>query len=419
MREKEIMYYAKKVIVVFLIISMIFGYMPKNIFADNKGNPDYVEFNATRLGQENVLSGRNIGISYNFKLTGVQTGFQNVKLIAKNDNDSNIATITMADKLDSNTIIQNNSSFSMCSYGNIRTGTDFSGVVNIVFPRDPGFVDYTKTITLIFSGQYKNLSGEVEDFLKEQTISFNVSTEPEIIPYSSKTDFRLLLREGSYEWYVKYNKFKVSNIQMRIPIDIEIQNETYSKIRVEIERTIDEINNEYLNIQDINTIENLKINSDAFTNRGYTVNVIRDPSGKTFIELERGQITEEYTNEHLYQEKIKNYPIADRDFYDEKSGINGNLFLDVQYNLIENSIPDDERESPKGSTQIVNISKYSEGYTIEKSSTGIKYTKVTNNYYNGSSSFITIFSNPKGDEMHDYDVFYSGDNINEEVFKEN
>lgn len=333
MREKEIVFYIKKVFVVLLIVSMIFGYIPNTIFADNKGNPDYVEFNATRLGQENVLSGRNVGISYNFKLTGVQTGFQNVKLIAKNDSNTNIATITMSDKLDSNTIIQNNSSFSMCSYGNIRTGTDFSGVVNIVFPRDPGFIDYTKTITLIFSGQYKNLSGEVEDFLNEQTISFDVSTEPEIIPYYSKTDFKFFYTDVNYEWYIQYNKFKVSNVTMRIPIDIETQNETYSKIRVEIERTIDENINEYFNFEDVNTIENLKINSDKFIDSGYTVNVIREPSGKTFIELERGQISDEYTNEYLYSRLTTNsWPNYDT------------LFLDIQYNFIENSIPDNIRE---------------------------------------------------------------------------
>ena len=76
----------------------------------------------------------------------------------------------------------------------------------------------------------------------------------------------------------------------------------------------------------MNTIENLKINSDKFIDSGYTVNVIREPSGKTFIELERGQISDEYTNENLYSRLTTNsWP-----YYDT-------LYLDIQYNFIENS----------------------------------------------------------------------------------
>ena len=73
----------KMVTVIAVIFSMIAAYLPANSNADETPSVDYVAFDVECNAGSTITSGSPIAFGYDWTLSGVQTGFKNVKLTVK------------------------------------------------------------------------------------------------------------------------------------------------------------------------------------------------------------------------------------------------------------------------------------------------------------------------------------------------
>ena len=403
---------AKILLIGLMIISILISYVPGIVLADEETD-EFVKFTAQYTGNvDTVSSGRNIGINYNFKLTGIQTGFQDVMLTVK-DEDLSSAAATITAKigengLNENTSISNNGRYTTINFGNVRTGNDFSGVVNVNFAKNPTYETYQKEITLVFTGKYNHPQNGTIDFTKEVKLNTNVQTAADQIPFKAEITSSFERKrdtEITYKTLTNYNNFDVNVIKQVYLIKLSDANATYSKIVLSTSRSIaDEEQIEDLGAtispSEINLEENLII-STAYTNFsdygenfedliGYTKNIIRNPDGTTDIELIRGTQSDEYNNQELLKRS------------------NAAIKIIVEYKIVENNKGLNLKDV--GNSVITTTVKgYEEGYHQVIDMNGSVYTKGTYNQQRGYEAGYNVWSHVEGDDGYDYDLWFDAD----------
>lgn len=262
---------SKIILIILILLTMLSSYLPSIVLADNEED-EYIKYKADLLVSEDVYSGKNIGLSYNLKFAGIQTGFQDVVLTVKDEDYSSPAAKITANinenNLNSDTSVANRGRYATVNFGSVRTGTDFTGVVIINYAKDVSYQDYDKEITAVLSAKYNHPQKGLIDYVQEIKIKKTIHTAPDIVPFEAFADVNFDSKANTYANYLEtksYNDFEVRGLTQIYPIQLKTQNETYSKIVITTSRTTPE---ETINVNTLNTEEKFQVDVSAFTKHG-------------------------------------------------------------------------------------------------------------------------------------------------------
>lgn len=314
---------AKVVAVVTILLSMFATYLPLNSRAEDEAPvEDYVTFNAICAAGATVQSDASIAFNYNWRLTGVQTGFKNVHLIVENgDTQQPYANITLSDtnKLNENSVITNAGTYATVDYGNVRNGTDFSGQALVRFGGVSDFEDYTKSIKLIFEADYRDpiQGGPLQHRRIEVPITVTVQTATEVDSFAANVKIELnkfkddqtALSAGGFQQfsqdehlavhYAFYNgesEYAVDQAKASYRVKIDAENICYGKYILTLQKSKEF---DSVAIEDTNSAEALAIDLSQVPNV-FNTQIDRKSDGSTDIIL-------------TYKTKKENYTVADMD----------------------------------------------------------------------------------------------------------
>ena len=317
----------KMVTVIAILFTMIASYLPAiTNAANNEPSVDYVLFSANNANVTTVTSGQEVAFTYNWKLSGVSTGFKNVRLTVKDVDTSEKPTAIIylgnENKYNADTTVienQSNGRYSTASYGNVPNGTDFSGTAKVTFNKKAGFEDYQKTITFVFEADYKD---PIEGVTKHTTMQDEVTVT--VQPSSEKDSFSADVKIGINEYdsgligridgiefkkfgqeehlgvhYAYYNNetnYAIDKIAASYNVRINAENVCYGqyKIRLQKSKEFESVGTEFLNNE-----ENLKIDLSRVPDI-FNKQIVRNNDGTTDIIF-------------TYKTKKDNYTIDDMD----------------------------------------------------------------------------------------------------------
>lgn len=314
---------AKVVAVVTILLSMFATYLPLNSRAEDEAPvEDYVTFNATCAAGATVQSDASIAFNYNWRLTGVQTGFKNVHLIVENgDTQQPYANITLSDtnKLNENSVITNAGNYATVDYGNVRNGTDFSGQALVRFGGVSDFEDYTKSIKLIFEADYRDpiQGGPLQHRRIEVPIIVTVQTATEVDSFAANVKIELnkfkddqtALSAGGFQQFSQdehlsahyafkngESEYAIDQVRASYKVKIDAENICYGKYILTLQKSKEF---DSVAIEDTNSAEALAIDLSQVPNV-FTTQIDRKQDGSTDIIL-------------TYKTKKDNYTIEDMD----------------------------------------------------------------------------------------------------------
>ena len=382
----------EKIIAIILVIATMMSYFPMSIFAESENN-GYITFKA------NWAEGGS-------SLTTLSDTMQNIKLgvtLSKGPVFNNL-TIYAEDITEDTTLpsayIKFGSMDKTTVAGGGRTlvfdksmnsGYSAQGNLSVSFPRTEDFSEYDKTIKLTIVGEQK-LNSVVTQINEERILTVHVMPKPIVEQFSSNVDSKLTHgnitgQDGSYARYNSALDWAVSWLKVKATIPVKSANETYSKIKLNIDRTTPQ--NIEKNV--INNETNLQI--QVMSSAGYHYDIVRETDGTTYIEFTRG---EQLNN---FDENTKKYGYA-------------NIEVHFIYKVVEDT------STGTGTTLIkTNTQAYVEGVSTVKDINGTEYTKGNYSFNVERETSLNIWSNARGNRRgNDYDTWIKGNDIDEASF---
>ena len=223
MKGDKIKSFLKKFVTAIIVMTMMSVYLPiVKAFADEITNTNQykVVVGANwHNGNDSMegVSATSYKLDYNFTLTGVTSGFKNIKLYIMTDAVENVADRIEAD---SNTEAQSikNGTYSCIDFGNVASGTSISGTANVTFGSNGERLN--RTVTIRLEGEYVDpktgentfFGGEYTDQDTGDVISTEKILNAQITPCDEKYGFDAYLNKEDAENTSNANNNSVSGI---------------------------------------------------------------------------------------------------------------------------------------------------------------------------------------------------------------
>jgi hypothetical protein len=295
-----------KIIMVTLIITtMVMPFFMPIVLADNtedNSTNSYVQFTANWANgtKQNELESEKAGIlQFDLKLSGVSTGFQNLKIFATEESSS---TLPAADIQFNNTDYADNSNGRILVFeSTMNSGLDIHGDASVVFAKTKDLSEYDKVIKLTLIGEYQDPITKENKQINE-TIELNAHVKPvEGDPFHVKTDYH----NTTY-----YNKQNIDNFWQTewsttdfggdIFLKVDAKNASYLEYTINIEKNVD-------NLMDYP--ENFTIDTKELEDFGFDVTITKEDetfNNRTYkehkikVKLKYGTIDNEYKEDEVY-----------------------------------------------------------------------------------------------------------------------
>lgn len=223
MKGDKIKSFLKKIVTAIIVMTMMSVYLPiVKAFADEITNTNQykVVVGANWHNGNDSMEGvtaTSYKLDYNFTLTGVTSGFKNIKLYIMTDAVENVADRIEAD---SNTEAQSikNGTYSCIDFGNVASGTSISGTANVTFGSNGQILN--RTVTVRLEGEYVDpktgentfFGGEYTDQDTGDVISTEKILNAQITPCDENYGFNAYLNKEDAEHTSNANNNSVSGI---------------------------------------------------------------------------------------------------------------------------------------------------------------------------------------------------------------
>lgn len=374
----------EKFVAMLLIAATILSYFPASVFAEDETNNEesqYVQFTANWAdGGTAITTEDNImkNIQFNISLSGGPV-FNNLAIYAEDITENkNLPTPYISfNKMDYTKVSGDGKS--LIYDRSMNSGYSANGNLNLMFGGTNDFSEYDKTIQLTLVGESK-LNGETTQINEVRTFTVHVVPQPIIKEFSSDVTNKLSLKNKNTAMRTSATNWSLSGFSMLTTIDVDSKNETYSNIKLYIDRTTE---------QDIaksvlNNATNLSI--EVTKDAGYTYNVVRDEDGTTYVEFTRGE---------------------QLDSFDENTTKYRAASIEVKFTY---RVAEDTTQLGTGSTLVkTNVVADVEGVSTEYSKNGIEYTKGNYSYNVGKEYSLNLWSKNEGSSYsNDYDTWITG-----------
>lgn len=356
----------KIIMITVIIATMIMPFFMPIVLADNteeNSNNSYVQFTANWANgtKENNLESEKAGtIQFDLKLSGVSTGFQNLKIFATEETSSTLPASKI--KFNKTDYADNSNGRILVFDSTMNSGLDIHGDATVVFSKTEDLSEYDKVIKFTLVGEYQDPVTKENKQINE-TIELNAHVKPvEGDPFNINT---------SYDNANYYNKKDIDNFWQTewettefggdIYLNVKAKNASYLEYEINIEKNIDDLMDHPENFTiDTKELEDFGFNvtitkqDETFGNRTYKEHKIK-------IKLQYGTLNNEYKEDEIYN-------------------INQIFKIPVKYKVKENIID----KWFGGILEFTyNISGYGQGYTIINSKNGKSANAMETYEYTG------------------------------------
>lgn len=298
----------KIIMVTVIIATMIMPFFMQIVLADNteeNSNDNYVQFTANWANgtkQNNLESEKAGTIQFNLKLSGVSTGFQNLKIFATEESSSSLPSSTI--KFNKTDYADNSNGRILVFDSTMNSGLDIHSDLTVVFAKTKDLSEYDKVIKLTLVGEYQDPVTKENKVINE-TIELNAHVTPvEGDPFNVNTTYN----DTTY-----YNKENIDNFWQTewattefggdIYLTVNAKNASYLEYTINIEKNINDLMDYPQNFTiDTKELEDFGFNvtitkeDETFGNRTYKEHKIK-------VKLQYGTLNNEYKENEVYNIK--------------------------------------------------------------------------------------------------------------------
>ena len=298
----------KIIMVTVIIATMIMPFFMPIVLADNteeNSNDNYVQFTANWANgtkQNNLESEKAGTIQFDLKLSGVSTGFQNLKIFATEESSSSLPSSTI--KFNNTDYADNSNGRILVFDSTMNSGLDIHSDLTVVFAKTKDLSEYDKVTKLTLVGEYQDPVTKENKVINE-TIELNAHVTPvEGDPFNVNTTYN----DKTY-----YNKENIDNFWQTewattefggdIYLTVNAKNASYLEYTINIEKNIDNLMDYPQNFTiDTKELEDFGFNvtitkeDETFGNRTYKEHKIK-------VKLQYGTLNNEYKENEVYNIK--------------------------------------------------------------------------------------------------------------------
>lgn len=298
----------KIIMVTVIIATMIMPFFMPIVLADNteeNSNDNYVQFTANWANgtkQNNLESEKAGTIQFDLKLSGVSTGFQNLKIFATEESSSSLPSSTI--KFNNTDYADNSNGRILVFDSTMNSGLDIHSDLTVVFAKTKDLSEYDKVIKLTLVGEYQDPVTKENKVINE-TIELNAHVTPvEGDPFNVNTTYN----DATY-----YNKENIDNFWQTewattefggdIYLTVNAKNASYLEYTINIEKNINDLMDYPENFTiDTKELEDFGFNvtitkeDETFDNRTYKEHKIK-------VKLQYGTLNNEYKENEVYNIK--------------------------------------------------------------------------------------------------------------------
>lgn len=298
----------KIIMVTVIIATMIMPFFMPIVVADNteeNSNDNYVQFTANWANgtkQNNLESEKAGTIQFDLKLSGVSTGFQNLKIFATEESSSSLPSSTI--KFNNTDYADNSNGRILVFDSTMNSGLDIHSDLTVVFAKTKDLSEYDKVIKLTLVGEYQDPVTKENKVINE-TIELNAHVTPvEGDPFNVNTTYN----DKTY-----YNKENIDNFWQTewattefggdIYLTVNAKNASYLEYTINIEKNINDLMDYPENFTiDTKELEDFGFNvtitkeDETFDNRTYKEHKIK-------VKLQYGTLNNEYKENEVYNIK--------------------------------------------------------------------------------------------------------------------
>lgn len=298
----------KIIMVTVIIATMIMPFFMPIVLADNteeNSNDNYVQFTANWANgtkQNNLESEKAGTIQFDLKLSGVSTGFQNLKIFATEESSSSLPSSTI--KFNNTDYADNSNGRILVFDSTMNSGLDIHSDLTVVFAKTKDLSEYDKVIKLTLVGEYQDPVTKENKVINE-TIELNAHVTPvEGDPFNVNTTYN----DTTY-----YNKENIDNFWQTewattefggdIYLTVNAKNASYLEYTINIEKNINDLMDYPENFTiDTKELEDFGFNvtitkeDETFDNRTYKEHKIK-------VKLQYGTLNNEYKENEVYNIK--------------------------------------------------------------------------------------------------------------------
>ena len=317
---------------------------------------DYIEFSAVwanGTNQNNIDSGKAGTINFGLKLSGISTGFQNLKIYASEESSG----ITPSAEINFNkTDYADNSNGRILIFeSTMNSGLDISGNLSVVFNKNIDLTEYDKTIKLTLTGEYKDpVTKSVQTINK--TIKLNAHIKPvEVNGFYVQTNYndKVTSEKKDLDNFWK-TEWVTTKFGTDIVLTVNANNFTYLEYNLETEKH-----------SSVAMKNNLEIDTTELENAGFNVTKTGN-----IITLKYGKKDNIYNENEIYS-------------------INKKFNIPVRY-----TVPEDTINNAKWDGGVLEftyrIIGTAQGYSITKSKLGTTTNEVETYEYTGIRNTVRV-----------------------------
>lgn len=362
----------KIIMVTVIIATMIIPFFMPIVLADNteeNSNDNYVQFTANWANgtkQNDLRNGESATIKFDLKLSGVSTGFQNLRIYATEATMSSTQVPAASINFNNTDYADNSNGRNLIFDSTMNSGIDIHSDLTVIFGKTKDLSEYDKIISLTLAGEYQDPVTKENKVINE-TIELNAHVESvEVDPFVAETNYSDSLsvnKKGIVNFWQK--EYISDKSVLTIALDSYAHNATY------LEYTVD------INSGDVS------IDTSKLEEYGFTVNkTVSSDKKTTKIVLSYGVIDSEYSEEAL-------------------KDISKTFYIPI---TINNTEPPSKWNPNGGQIIEYQITTKGQGYTITKAQQG-KESDTRESYYDVGPKNIRLSGN------HHYEYLFETRNI--------
>ena len=362
----------KIIMVTVIIATMIIPFFMPIVLADNteeNSNDNYVQFTANWANgtkQNDLRNGESATIKFDLKLSGVSTGFQNLRIYATEATMSSTQVPAASINFNNTDYADNSNGRNLIFDSTMNSGIDIHSDLTVIFGKTKDLSEYDKIISLTLAGEYQDPVTKENKVINE-TIELNAHVKSvEVDPFVAETNYSDSLsvnKKGIVNFWQK--EYISDKSVLTIALDSYAHNATY------LEYTVD------INSGDVS------IDTSKLEEYGFTVNkTVSSDKKTTKIVLSYGVIDSEYSEEAL-------------------KDISKTFYIPI---TINNTEPPSKWNPNGGQIIEYQITTKGQGYTITKAQQG-KESDTRESYYDVGPKNIRLSGN------HHYEYLFETRNI--------
>ena len=289
----------KIVIVMLLITTMLFSLVVPIAQATGEEETinEYVEFTANwanGTNENNIGSEKPGYILFNLKLSGVPTGFQNLKIYATEETVNSETALPAASMQFESLEYADNSRDKMLIFDStMNSGINIGGTLDVSFPKTADLSEYDKNIKLTLVGTYKNpITGTNEDVSKTITLSAHITpTEADAFTVTTNYDNTKYSVPQKLDNFWK-TEWVTTEFGGTINLNIRANNASYLEYNIEIDKN----DNELMQYPSNFTIDLHQLEEFGFN----VIKTTEDDEDKINIKLTYGEKDNAYAEDEIY-----------------------------------------------------------------------------------------------------------------------